>query len=271
MSYEFYVDVFFLTNFFLDFLAVYAVGEILRQKKKLLRYLICCAVCSLLGCVLFLFMQSYDAYLLCMHFIVNPGMTVGCFFPAGKKIYGKAFCLMYFMLLLLGGGMEWIYITVAGGRFYELCLFLTSVPVIVFLHILRRRRKNVQCFYTVWIGHQGNSVQLQALYDTGNSLYDPYVKEPVHIIDGAIFDSLGGEGEFLVRLIPFSSVGCQNGMLKAFSVEYIRIEIEGTMLEMAPAVLAAADGALFCNRPYQMILHGSVGESMERKEGNVCT
>ena len=33
MNYEFYADVFFLTNFYLDFLAVYLVSEILQQKK----------------------------------------------------------------------------------------------------------------------------------------------------------------------------------------------------------------------------------------------
>ena len=39
MNYEFYADVFFLTNFYLDFLAVYLVSEILQQKNG------CCGIC----------------------------------------------------------------------------------------------------------------------------------------------------------------------------------------------------------------------------------
>ncbi len=87
MYYEFYADVFFLTNVYLDFLAVYVVSEILRQKKKILRYVLCCAASSLAGCILFLTVSNYDLYLLCIHFIVNPGMVFLCFFPAERGIY----------------------------------------------------------------------------------------------------------------------------------------------------------------------------------------
>ena len=92
MNYGFYADVFFLTNFYLDFLAVYAVGEVLQQKRRLPRAALCCALSSLAGCVLFLTLSDYDLYVLCIHFIVNPVMTVCCFFPAGKKKIGRASC-----------------------------------------------------------------------------------------------------------------------------------------------------------------------------------
>ena len=82
MNYEFYADVFFLSNFYLDFLAVYLTSEILRQKKKLLRYLLCSAVSSVIGCVLFLVITDYDLYLLCIHFIVNGHWL---FFPGRKE------------------------------------------------------------------------------------------------------------------------------------------------------------------------------------------
>ncbi len=271
MNYEFYADVFFLTNFYLDFLAVYTVSEILKQKKKPLRYLICCAFSSLIGCVLFLVIQNYDIYLLCIHFIVNPGMVICCFFPAGKRIYGKAFCLMYFVILLLGGSVEWLYITITDGRYYELSLILTLIPVIVFLYILRRKRKNVHCFCQVWIEHQGKRIALQALYDTGNRLIDPYVKEPVHIISKEIYESLKGGEAFAVRLVPFSSVGRKDGLLEAFTVDSIQIEWEDAKAVLSPAVLAAAEETLFKNRSYQMILNSCVGEKMERKEEKICT
>lgn len=271
MDYEFYADVFFLTNFYLDFLAVYMVSEILKQKKKLLRYLVCCALSSLMGCILFLMIPDYDFYLLCIHFMVNPGMVIGCFFPAGKRIYGKAFCLMYFVILLLGGSMEWLYGTVTDGRYYELCLILTGVPVIVFLYILRQRRKNVHCFCQVWIEHQGNKLVLQALYDTGNRLVDPYVQEPVHIVSKEVYDTLGGKEAFGVRLVPFSSVGRKEGLLEAFTVDRIRIVWEEEEIVCAPAVLAAAEESLFQNRSYRMILNSCVGEKLERREDKICT
>ena len=258
MNYEFYPDVFFVTNFYLDFLAAYAVGEILQRKKKIARYLICCGVSSLAGCILFLKLQNYDLYLLCVHFIVNPGMVIAIFFPAEKGIYGKAFCLMYFVLLLLGGSVEWMYLTVAGGRFYELCLLLSAAPIMLFLFILRRKRKNVQHLYQVQIVRGETEIFVQALYDTGNSLLDPYVRKPVHIVSKETYEKLGGSRGLPVRLIPFSSVGCENGVLGAFTVDCIRVEEEDAEIEISPAVLAAAKESLFADRAYQMILNESI-------------
>lgn len=268
MDYEFYADVFFLTNFYLDFLAVHIVGEILQQKKKRFRYLFCCALGSFAGCILFLSVSNYDLYLLCIHFMVNPGMIFLCFFPAERGIYVKAFCLMYFVLLLLGGSVEWIYVTIAGRRYYELCLCLSTVPAIVFLFILRRKRKSVQRFYRVRIVHDGKQEYISALYDTGNTLVDPYIKEPVHIVSKEVYDLLGGKEKFPVRLIPFSSVGCKSGMLEAFTAEKIQIEAENEIYEISPAVLASAEDTLFKDRSYQMILNC---KSMERKEEKICT
>lgn len=73
---------------------------------------------------------------------------------------------------------------------------------------------------------------------------------------------------FGVRLIPFSSVGCKNGMLQAFTVDSIRMENEGAVYEISPAVLAAAEEEIFKGRAYRMILNS---ESMERKEEKICT
>lgn len=271
MDYGFYADVFFLTNFYLDFLALYAVGELLQQKRRIRRYLSVSAAGSLLGCMLFLWLTNYDLYLVWMHFIVNPGMTLLCFFPAEKRIYGKAFCLTYFILLLMGGSMQWMYLTVCGGRYYELCLMLTAFPVWIFLYILRRKRKDVNDVCRVEIVCGEKEVCVRALFDTGNRLIDPYVGEPVHIISSKLFGELQREEESPVRFVPFSSVGCGHGMLRAFTANTMRVEAGGKPVEVTRPVLAAADEEIFRGRAYQMILNGSLGEKIERREEKRCT
>ncbi len=271
MKYEFYADVFFLTNFFLDFLAVYAVGEILQQKRKIVRYLLGAALGSLAGCILFISMRSYTGYTLCMHLLVNPGMLFLCFFPVKKAVYGKAFLLMYVVLFLEGGCVQWLYYTVAEGKCYELCLLLTAVPVLLFLYILRRKRKNVQTFYAVRIVHKGKEVRIRALYDTGNRLWDPYVNRAVHVVDAEIFAALGGKEINAVRLIPFASVGRKNGLMETFTAENLYIQSEDGEIEVSPVVLAVAEQDVFHQRAYQMILHHSILENIERREGKICT
>ncbi|MCM1258363.1 MAG: sigma-E processing peptidase SpoIIGA [Roseburia sp.] len=256
MKYEFYADVFFLTNFYLDFLAVYGVSEILGKKKRICRYLFGSAISSLLGCVLFLSLNQYDLYLLSIHFIVNPAITVFCFFPANKKSYVHGYLLMYFVLLMLGGSMQWLYGTVTGGRYYELCLLLTGVPVMLFTYIIRRKRENVQIHYEAWVCHKGREVKVCALLDTGNRLVDPYTKEPVHILSESIKERLGIE--IPGRLVPFQSLGESGGLIEVFTIEKLRVCHREEDFVVSPAVVAAGEDILFLNKRYQMILHSSM-------------
>lgn len=273
MDYVFYADVCFLTNFYLDFLAVLMTGEVLGRKIRWRRYLAGTALGSLIGCVLFPAVRSYDLYLFIVHFMVNPGMTLICFFPAKLREYQKAFCLMYFSILLLGGSMQWLYQTVFAGRAYEICLLLCAVPAGVFLYIIRIRRKKVNCFYLVEVCYRGNKVAVRALFDTGNRLQDPYVHMPVHIIDADRFEALTADAALPVRLIPFSSVGCENGLLRACTVDGMRIGTgNGVWLaEWKKPVLAVAGEEIFAGRSYQMILNSSVGEWLEGREDKSCT
>ena len=97
---------------------------------------------------------------------------------------------------------------------------------------------------------------------------DPYVKEPVHIVSREAYEALGGNDVFSTRLIPFFSVGCQNGLLSAFTVEQFWMEEEEMRYKISPAVLAVAEDEVFQNRAYQMILNC---KTMERKEEELCT
>ena len=49
-----------------------------------------------------------------------------------------------------------------------------------------------------------------------------------------------------------------------------KIKWDEKEIELAPAVLAAADDRLFEHRPYQMILNRCVGGKMGRKEEEIC-
>lgn len=262
MKYEFYADVFFLTNCYLDFLAVYGVSEILGKKKRPGRFLIGSGAGSLIGCILFLTLKHYDLYLLCMHFIINPAFTVFCFFPEEKKTYIQGYLLMYFTLLMLGGSMQWLYGTITGGKYYELCLMLTGIPVVLFCYIIRKKRKNVQIYYETWICSNGREVKVSSLLDTGNRLVDPYTKEPVHILAGSFREKL--KIEMPGRLVPFRSLGESHGMTEVFTIDKILVRAGEKEIVLEPAMVSFGDDVLFQNRNYQMILHSAVLHAIEK-------
>lgn len=266
MEYEFYADVFFLSNLYMDFLTVYAVNVILEKKKKTKRLIAGCAMGSLAGLLLYLGSHNYGMYLLLMHFFINPVMVVFCFMPAKKELLLKAWFLMYLISLLLGGSVEWMYQTLTNGKYYEVCLLLSAVPLLIFLFILRQKRRSVHLFYDVTVFNKGRCAQVRAYFDTGNLLKDPYVGLPVHVVGEKVFETLGGNADLMPRFIPYTSVGKPSGMIRAVTVEEIKIMENGRETAIAPAVLAVADDLIFQGKNYEMILNYALEEKLQSAE-----
>lgn len=257
MKYEFYADVFVLTNLYLDFLAIYGVSEVLQQKKHIKRYLAGALFGSLSACVLFLMLKNYTFYIGCMHLLVNTVMIVICFFPAKKEVYFKAYGLMYLFLFIEGGSVEWMYNAIFRRKYYEVCVLFTGIPIMIFLYILRKKRKNVKIFYEAEVMKGEQMLSVRALYDTGNQLWDPYTSQPVQIISSELYKNEWSKEECKIRLIPFSTVANKNGCLQAFTVEEVRIWEGKNSISIKPAVLAVAEQNRFGHGEYQMILHQS--------------
>ena len=117
------------------------------------------------------------------------------------------------------------------------------------IHLVKAKlaKKDIYCNLTIFFNN--NEITTKALIDTGNMLKDPISKMPVIIVDkevirnilpDVILDNLekiiGGDApkeiyedenlQYITRfrLIPFSSIGKQNGMLLGFKANKIEIE-----------------------------------------------
>ena len=118
---------------------------------------------------------------------------------------------------------------------------------IAFKVIKNRMNKN-DMFCDVKVFYKDKSLNIKAMIDTGNMLKDPISKTPViiiqkdklqSIIDRHILDNLEQiiygnyieeiEQDYIsrFRLIPFSSLGKQNGMLIGFKPDEVKIEFDG--------------------------------------------
>ena len=69
--------------------------------------------------------------------------------------------------------------------------------------------------YRVEIDCGGRKKELTALLDTGNHLKDPISGKPVSIVSASEAGDLF-QGQVGVRLVPFKTVGCKDGLLPAF-------------------------------------------------------
>ena len=143
-----------------------------------------------------------------------------------------------------------------------------------------------QAIYNIKIISGGHAVEISALVDTGNSLVDPLSKSPVIIAEferictflpdkmrelylshkeddlGLIISAVSGE-EFgkNIRMIPFKSLGAQNGMMIGFKPDTVEIAKENRVLRLSNVVVGIYNLSLTNNGGYQGLLNPCVLEA----------
>lgn len=101
-------------------------------------------------------------------------------------------------------------------------------------------------------------IETTGLYDTGNSLYEPIRKKPVSIIGKELAARLlEGETEWgtRFRLIPYSSIGVENGLLRGFVADELIIFEGQYYFQSVYPVLAVAKQPFGQRDGYGIILH----------------
>ena len=112
-------------------------------------------------------------------------------------------------------------------------------------------RKNL---YNVRIVNGDSKIETVALEDTGNSLREPYKGRPVSVLQYNVIKQIltGNEKCFL---IPFKSVGSQNGILMGITVDYMEIKNRDINLKISNPVLGIYKGMFNNDKKYQMLLN----------------
>lgn len=133
---------------------------------------------------------------------------------------------------------------------------------------------------TVEVGFAGEVVSIKALLDTGNGLSDPISRLPVVLveyqqltgmlperllmlyhrsspptIDALIAAVEGTDLASRMRVIPYHSVGRENGMLLGFRPDWITIRDQDRFYEQAEAIIAIHSKLLSPYGTYQGLAH----------------
>ena len=95
---------------------------------------------------------------------------------------------------------------------------------------------------------KGEKVKLKGYIDSGNTLKDPLSNKPVIIVEKAIMEKiidtdnlLGGDEKLKLRLIPFKSIGKQNGMLVGIRPEYVVIKYNENIIKTKNVIIGIYD------------------------------
>ena len=151
--------------------------------------------------------------------------------------------------------MQWLNKSLFYGQHFYLAMVLTAGIAVSASIIWRSRKERSRHLYQVRLCYHEHELLLEAYYDTGNLLIDPYVGKPVSIIVKELLMPIFREDEPVVRLLPFSSMGEKNGLVEALTVEELYIKEGKKERQILQAVIALGSPSLFQKKEYQMILN----------------
>ncbi len=208
--------------------------------------------------------------------------TLAMFYISTFIFAGAAFTFFYFNQ---SGGFVKNGIIYAIWQFKWNYLFLffsvitVGIIVKIFLEAARHKIAMERLMVRLKVAFESKSTELEALIDTGNTLHDPLTNMPVVVAEfkalkeilpfeiQSIFtdykeNDLNKVTEIIsnstwfsrFRLIPFNSLGKENGMMIGFKPDYIEVENKNAKKGIENVVIGICNKALSKSEKYNALL-----------------
>lgn len=259
-----YLDIIFLENFILNFIILYAVSLVIKEKAGCIKLMIA----SLIGAsyvIIYYLINFQSKWNLIFKIILSVVMVYISFMPKSFKEFIKQITFFYLVSFVFGGASLGVIYMVNAGKisirngiivgnytlktiFIGVILAFTIITVAFKLVKNRISKKDLFCNIKIIINQ--SKINVKAVIDTGNFLKEPITNIPVIVVEKDILRNfvpkeilenieniLGGDlknipeniqNEYMSKLkvIPFSSLGKQNGMLLGIKADGVVVEID---------------------------------------------
>lgn len=255
VHYEFYLDVYIITNFFFDYLTLLSIRE-LRNKQASIKRLFFAALFGVL-CSTILMLKCKNAvwYPAVVHFLINPLMVYISFRQKRFREFLMDDIFCYILILLLGGMTQWVRKNTFIEEYFLALMAVISVMTTVVV-LVCKGQKEEENIYDIKIQQGKTLISAKGFYDTGNRLMDPYLKLPVSLIGKDTLQRAEQESELAFRYIPFVSLGEEHGIVKAVTLDVLYIQKKKREVVVKPAVFAVVEDEFLKSKEYQVILNG---------------
>ncbi len=297
MKYVFYADIFFVTNFIMDYILLKITGKLLKENQiHTTSYLFGAfsgagiLTLNMIFPIKFRIINQIFAYL-----VISFIMCIVTFRKKSIKENIKICFYLYVTAFLSGGILNAVYfytnfqMILKGMNFITFLVFAGGSYLIMnyIIHIIKIKMGRTgakQDIIKVILYHRGMRQTVNALFDSGNSLKEPISGSPVHIVDYETASNLLKKNQDIqkkidineesineeiginekininekIRIIPYNSLGKKNGIMTAFECERVVINIKDTEIDTGPAYLGIYQGELCAKGKYKMILNRSI-------------
>ncbi|MFZ5352669.1 MAG: sigma-E processing peptidase SpoIIGA [Bacillota bacterium] len=293
MSYV-YGDIILLENLCMNYIILWSCNRFLKtgcSKLKLFAASLAGAVYALLSC----FPDFHYLNTLFMKLMLSLLLVIIAFTPDNLKDFAKFTGVFYLISFIFGGAAFGLYYFISGfsstvnGISYisqfPVKLLLLAI-VIAYLTVrycwdyIQYRVKRERIITKLLVLLDGRAASLSALVDTGNSLVDPITKSPVVVAEyNAIKELLPVEVRRLFeensennlhvlssimessdlvtrfRVIPFRSLGRENGMLIGFKPDEVYITDSETRARLKNIIVGIYNKKLSGSNEYCALVH----------------
>ena len=259
-----YIDVVLIENLIMNYIILYATGIILKVKIKHIRLILASLLGAIYTIIAYISqLKIYSG--LTLKIILSILIVYIAFNPKDIKKLGKSILIFYLTSFVFGGAaFALIYIIRPQDILMKNGLFLGTYPlktvilsaIIAFLivvtafKIVKTKLNKKDMFCDIELKLNDKLIRTKAMIDTGNFLKEPITNTPVIVVEHTllyeaipkeILDNLeniiGGDFEKVpeeirkkymskLKLIPYTSLGKQNGMLLGIKPEYLKIKSE---------------------------------------------
>lgn len=272
-----YVDIIFLENILMNSIILLATGVILKSSIKIINNLIGSTIGAIYAVIIYTTHIAVYSNLI-LKIILSIAMVYITFKPPNIKSFlkhiiifyltsftfgGVAFALIYFVqprnILIKDGVLVGTYpikIILIGG------ILGFIIITISFKNIKGKfTKKDMQC--NIIINKNDREANIPAIVDTGNVLKDSITKMPVIVIEkkklegifpNQILENIGdiisgkevdlGEYASKIRVIPFKSLGKENGILLGIKTEAINIIYQDSLHYVKNIIIGIYNGNL---------------------------
>lgn len=282
----------------MDFLLLQIVRIMTKWKTKNIKIVLASAVGASSICIFALIPGLYGFIKFITMYVFICGIMIKIAFQiANKKMLIKGMLLLYSITFFLGGVVQSLsyqtklitYLkkvvnqSLVGKLSFLHLMFLIFIAVLLFMIfyvVLKYLREAHKTIYEVKAQYSGKEIQTYGLYDTGNLLVDPMTGNPVIVIEYEIiknilsedivhciensfihnydFQMLEPENHIKFKLIPFQSIGKQNGLMPAIVLDHIEIKKESESTIQKKVVAAICKEELSTRQDYHIILHKNI-------------
>ena len=285
-----YLDIIFLENVLMNYIIIFTTGMILKNEFKRKNVLLASCIGAIYSIFMYLNILKITSNFL-MKIILSVIIIKIAFNPKKRKNLLKYLVIFYLVSFIFGGcifALMYIvkpqFVQIRNGMFvgtYPIKIAIAGglvayVVTQISFKMVKTKINKKDMIYAIEIFYKEKSVKLKGLLDTGNLLKDPITGNPVIIVQkdklinlfsqnilNNIEKILGGDVKFTieedediflkVRILPFSSIGNENGMLVGIKVDYINILIDETNKKMKDVIVGIYNKKITKNEEYSAI------------------